>query len=117
MPDPFQILDGPTDANTVVLRLVGRMDSAAAPLLAQRCATISKSGRTLVLNMEGVTFIVSSGVGSLLAAAEGFRQAGCQLHLVALPPSVASVIRLLNLHKFLPIHATEADAMTALKAA
>jgi len=117
MPESFQILEGPADSRAVVLRLVGRMDSAAAPLLAQRCAAISKSGRTLVLNMEGVTFIVSSGVGALLAAAEGFRQADRELHLVALPPAVAAVIRLLNLHKFLPIHATEAEAMSSLKAA
>jgi anti-anti-sigma factor len=117
MPESFQILNGPADERAVLLRVVGRLDSASAPILAQRCAAVSASGRALILNLQSVSFIASSGVGALLATAEHLRESGRTMHLVALPPPVDAVIRLLNLDQFLPIHATELEALTSLKAA
>jgi len=117
MPESFQILAGPDDDRAVLLRVLGRLDSAGASLLARRCAEVNAAGHHLVLNLEQVSFIASSGVGALLAAAEQFRESGRSLSLVALAPPVDSVIRLLNLDQFLPIHATEATALASLKAA
>jgi len=117
MPESLQILNGPAGERFAVLRVVGRLDSEGAPQLARSCVAAHAAGRDLVLNLGGVSFIASSGVGVLLATAEQFRESGRHLRLAALPPAVDSVIRLLNLDQFLPIHATEGDALTALKAA
>jgi anti-anti-sigma factor len=117
MPEPFQIMNGPSDARVAVLRVSGRLDSASAAELAQRCAAIGDSGRDLVLSLERVSFIASSGVGALLAVAEKFRASGHSMRLAALSPSVDAVIRLLNLDQFLTIHPTEVAAMTMPKAA
>lgn len=117
MPDPFNIADGPAHARATVLRVTGELDSTSAPVLAERCRETLRSRRTLVLNLESVSFIASSGVGVLLAAAEEFDEAGCELHLVALSPAVASVLRLLNLDQFLNIKQTEDEALSTLKAA
>jgi len=117
MPEPFQIVNGPSDARVAVLRVSGRLDSASAGELAQRCAAIGASNRDLVLSLEHVSFIASSGVGALLAVAEQFRASGHAMGLAALSPSVDAVIRLLNLDQFLTIHATEEAAMAARKAA
>jgi anti-sigma B factor antagonist len=117
MPDPFQILEGPSDTRALTLRVSGRLDSTTAPVLAQRCAEAAESGRSLLLNLSAVTFIASSGVGALLATAERYRESGRALHLVALSPPVESVLRLLNLQDFLHVHDTEAAAFDEMKAA
>jgi anti-anti-sigma factor len=117
MPDAFQIVDDASDPRTTVLRMSGRLDSSSAPALAQRCSRVNAEGLDLVLNLEGVSFIASSGVGALLAIAEQFRESGLSMRLASLSPAVDSVIRLLNLDQFLPIHATEAEALRAREAA
>jgi anti-anti-sigma factor len=117
MPELFQMQSGQPDGRTELLRLGGRLDSSSAPLLVQKCSAVRGAGHSLVLNLEGVTFIASSGVGALLAVAEQFRESGQAIRLVALSPAVDSVIRLLNLDQFLPIDATEDEALSALKAA
>jgi anti-sigma B factor antagonist len=117
MPDPFQIDEGPSSDQALVLRVSGRLDATTAPRLAERCAEAMTPTRRLVLNLEKVSFIASSGVGALLATAERYREAGSNLHLAALSPPVAAVIRLLNLDAFLHVHASEALAIDELKAA
>ncbi len=117
MPDLFQIQCAQPDPRTDVLRVVGRLDSSSAPQLVQQCSVVRGAEHDLVLNLEGVTFIASSGVGAILAVAEQFREAGKGMRLVALSPPVDSVIRLLNLDQFLPIDATENEALSSLKAA
>ncbi|HUK62685.1 MAG TPA: STAS domain-containing protein, partial [Dongiaceae bacterium] len=59
-----------------VLRVRGRLDARSAPLLSSRCVELRGQGRRLILNMSGVTFIASSGIGALLAMVEECRHAG-----------------------------------------
>ena len=117
MPDPFQIVEGPASAQALVLRVSGRLDATTAPQLAERCTDVLAPTRRLVLNLEKVSFIASSGIGALLATAERYREAGSTLHLAALSPPVDAVIRLLNLDAFLHVHASEAAALDERKAA
>src|ERR1041385_1219613 len=117
MSEAFRIDTGPSDARGVCLRVVGRLDSQSAPQLVERCTAVHAAGHHLVLNLAEVSFIASSGVGALLAAAELFHETNRSLTLVALAPAVDSVIRLLNLDQFLTIHATEEDALSQLRAA
>ncbi len=117
MVEPFHLESVNTEEGTVLMRIQGRLDSASAPILVQKCSAVRSADRNLVLNLSGVTFIASSGVGALLALAEQFHESGRSVRFVALSSAVDSVIRLLNLDQFLPIHATEHEAITALKAA
>jgi stage II sporulation protein AA (anti-sigma F factor antagonist) len=117
MPDPFQIVSGPESDKVVVLRVSGNLDSTTSTELARHCAELARPDRSLVLNLQAVGFIASSGVGALLATAERLLESGGSLHLVALSPPVESVIHLLNLESFLQIHDTEDDAVETLKAA
>lgn len=102
---------------TTILRLKGRLDARSAPVLAARGAEVRAANRHLILNLSGVSFVASSGVGALLALVEEYRQTRSRVRLVQLSPAVDSVIRLLNLNPFLSIDATEADAAQALEAA
>jgi len=117
MSDAFSIQAGPTGDGVQSLRVSGRLDSAGAPLLAQRCAAVVGAGNDLVLDLSGVTFIASSGVGALLATAERFSETGHTFTLAAMPPPVDAVIKLLNLDKFLDIVDTEERGLARRRAA
>ncbi|MGD8394915.1 MAG: STAS domain-containing protein [Candidatus Eiseniibacteriota bacterium] len=98
-----------------VMRLVGRFEAGDASGLMQRCLDMWRGGcPKLVLNLSAVTFIASSGIGTLLALREALDDRGGALRLAALSDPVASVIGLLNLTAFLPIDQTEDEAIATL---
>jgi anti-sigma B factor antagonist len=113
----FELEANEAGARTIVLRLRGRLDARGASILTTKCGAVRAAGRDLVLNLAGVSFIASSGVGALLALVEEFRQSRIRVRIAEVPPTVDSVIRLLNLDQFLSIDATEADSCAALEAA
>jgi anti-anti-sigma factor len=98
------------------LRVHGRIDAVSAPTLLERCALVQHRGQSLVLNLSGVTFLGSSGVGALLMLAEQFKEQGGAVHFAAPSEAVLSVIRLLNLGPYLPFHDSEAAAASAITA-
>jgi anti-sigma B factor antagonist len=104
------------DARTEVLRVNGPLDAKHAPLLIEHCVPAREAGRNLVLNLAGVPFIASSGIGALLALVEEYRDAAGTIRIAAASPAVESVITLLNLDRFLTMDASEQDAITALAA-
>lgn len=117
MAEEFRITEVEAGGSAVVLRVVGRLDAKSAQALMQRCREAQARGHGfLVVNLAQVSFVASSGVGTLLALTEEFQDAGGCLHLVALSEAVRSVIELLNLTQFLTIAATEAEALEAIGA-
>jgi len=84
-----------------ILRIRGRLD-------------VQSSGRHLVLNLSGVTFLGSSGVGALLVLVERFREQSRSIRLAALSQPALTVVELLDLAQYLTIDATEAIAVTSL---
>jgi anti-anti-sigma factor len=100
---------------TVVLRVCGVLDARAAPALLAEGRKVTEQEYLLVLNLAGVTFVSSSGVGSVLALVEE-APAG-SVRLAELSDAVRSVITLLNLDPFLAIHLSEADAIRGPEAA
>jgi len=94
-----------------VVRVRGRLDARTSPRLIERCATSRERGRNLVLNLSGVTFLSSSGIGALLALTEEFRESGFQLRLAETSPTVRDSVVLLNLQEFLALFETETEAV------
>jgi anti-sigma B factor antagonist len=117
MAEPFRVETVHPDEHTLLLRVHGCLDASNAPSFVQQCHVARKNGRNLVLNLSGVSFIASSGIGALLALAEDMQENSGTLRLVALSTAVDSVIRLLNLDQFLTILATEQEALVERKAA
>ena len=56
--------------------------------------------RHVLLNMEDVEMLDSSGVGWLLTCHKRFRETGGTLVLHSYPPVVANVLRVLNIHEW-----------------
>lgn len=90
-----------------LVRVTGRLDAHGVPALIRCCQQVRAEGRSLALNLNGVSFIASSGVGALLALVDEFRQGGAELHLVQVSPAVSAVLQLLNLEQFLSLHPSE----------
>ena len=115
MRSEFEITDVAGHEPIALVRVRGRLDLRNAKELMDRCRRLRSSGSTgLVLNLSGVTFVASSGIGTLLALTEEFKEDGGKLQLVALSYAVQSVVDLLNLAQFLHIEKNEAEAFAAL---
>ena len=91
--------------------------SGAARASTQRKRAVRSARHDLVLNLAGVTFVASSGIGLLLAMADEFQQAGNSVRLASVSLAAQSVIQLLNLGEFLSIHPDERSALGESRAA
>jgi anti-anti-sigma factor len=94
-----------------VIRLRGRLDARTSPLLMERCAGTRDAGRHLVLNLSGISFLSSSGIGALLALTEEFHEHGATLSLAEASTTVRESIELMNLEEFLTLFDSEAEAV------
>jgi anti-sigma B factor antagonist len=116
MHESLEVSKAPGSGRAAVLRVTGRLDARTASQLIQKCTAVHAEG-PLVLNLSGVTFIASSGVGALLALTEHSRGQSTPLVFAAVSPAVDSVLTLLNLNRFLAIYPSEEEAVRALEAA
>jgi anti-anti-sigma factor len=115
MRSEFEITDVTGHEPIALIRVRGRLDLKNAKDLMDHCRRLNAEGRKqLVLNLSAVTFVASSGIGTLLALTEEFKESGGDLQLVALSYAVQSVVNLLNLTQFLHIEKNEAEALAAL---
>ena len=113
----FQIEEVEPHPSAALLRVTGRLDAKNAQTLFRKCREALEGGRTrVILNLAEVTFVASSGVGTLLALTEEFKDAGGDIHLVTPSTAVKSVIDLLNLTQFLTIGSSEAEVLQAIGA-
>jgi anti-anti-sigma factor len=86
---------------TVVLN--GEIDVAYAPAMRRfLMAAISGGDVHLAVDMSGVTFIGAAGIGVLVAAANGAREAGADLSLLAPSRPVRRLLDVLHLDGILP---------------
>ena len=112
---PFTIECGPATNRSVIVRVRGELDARSASGLVETCTRVRREGKSLVLNLSGITFIASSGIGALLALVEEFRQGPGSLRLVSISPAVRAVVTLLNIDRFLGIDEDESAALQLLK--
>ncbi len=110
----FRIEESTAEGGARLLRIQGRLDAKNAQAFVTRCRELREQGATrLVVNLSGVGFVASSGIGTLLALTEEYQDSGGSVHLVQLSEPVRSVLDLLNLTQFLRISGTEHEALLA----
>lgn len=98
------------DVTCDVLRLTGRIDARSASYLIEECRHTLVAGRHLVLNLAGVTFLSSSGIGTLLVLSERFDEVGKTVRFASASDLVRSSIELLSLESFLRFYDSEDEA-------
>ena len=98
-----------------MLTVTGELDVASAPRLRQEVVTLASGGRTLlVIDLAGVDFLDSTGLGVLLGALKRVRSAGGDLALCRAEPQVAKVFEITRLSDVLPLHDTVDSAVSAV---
>jgi anti-anti-sigma factor len=103
--------------DTVVVSVAGELDVATVPQLgAYLRATTASHPTHLVLDLSGVTFLASAGVGLLMAAHDGQQGIHGQLHLtgVAAKRAVHHVLEVLGVLARFDIHDDEDDLLRRL---
>jgi anti-anti-sigma factor len=67
--------------------------------------------RHVIVNMEQVRFVDSSGLGLLALVAQAFRTAQGKFSLLNPQPYVREIMNLANIHTMIPIYSREEDAL------
>jgi len=93
-----------------VLDVAGELDVLAAPELRQHVmSAVSKGQHHLVLDLSGVDFIDSFGLGVLIGSLKRVRLLGGDLRLVVTEPRVRRVLELCDLDRVFTLHYDLAD--------
>ena len=91
----------------------GRLDVTGAPMLKEAISEAVKSGQPrLVIDLEGVSFVDSTGLGSVIAALKLVRSSKGDLRLAAPNQQVRVVLELTTLDRVFPYYATVEEALT-----
>jgi anti-sigma B factor antagonist len=92
----------------------GDVDMAVADDMRTRLVGLVDRGRArLVLDLSGVMYIDSAGLGALVAAMKHARAAGGDIKVCGLAGDVRQVLEMTRLDKVLAIHPTRRDAVAA----
>ena len=100
------------DPAGVVLTVLGDLDMAGAPSLRQAVvAEVANGFRLVVLELTGVDFIDSVGLGVVVGALRRLRSHGGDLLVVCAEPRIRGVFELCDLDRVFDLHI---DVETAL---
>ena len=96
-----------TEGDATVLICQGRLNMVAASRLKSRVDEVIANGSPrIVVDLAGVEFIDSSGLGALVSGLKTARQAGGDLRLARAGEQVRTVLSLTNLDRVLRSHDT-----------
>jgi anti-sigma B factor antagonist len=99
-----------------VLALAGRLDAFAAPKVAEWVeATVQAQPANIVIDLDKVTFIDSTGLATLVKGMRRCRQQDGELVLCGLQKPVRVIFEVTRLDQAFPIFPTEAEAVASVK--
>lgn len=107
------------DAGDVkIIDLKGKITIGAGDLQMREAIhnALSAGARKLVVNMQEVTTIDSSGVGELVGCYTTATNKGAKMKLVSLPPKINDVLTVTQLITVFDVYDTEAEALTSFQA-
>ena len=102
LPSPLEITTTAAVDGAICVAISGELDLATAPELEAVLAEEYAKGRTLVLDMEGLDFIDSSGIRVLLLACQESQRDGGRLRLTRGSDPVMHALELVGLVDELP---------------
>lgn len=98
-----------------VLAVTGEIDMATAPRFRQQMRTMVNAGtRNVVIDLSGVDFIDSTGLGVLMGAAKRVRSADGEIRLVVTGSRFTDLIEITRLDRVIDVFDSVAAATEAL---
>lgn len=94
-------------AGWTVMSVFGELDVATSPDLRERLIDLVAEGRTrLVIDLDGVDFLDSTGLGTIVGALKRVRTHGGDLRLVCSQSRIARLFEITGLDKAVPLQST-----------
>jgi anti-sigma B factor antagonist len=90
-------LEASSDEGAVVLRCSGRLTATDAPTLKSEVKERLLQARRIVLDLTDLTFMDSSGLGTIVGLYVSARNANCELRLINLNKQIRGMLSLTNL--------------------
>ena len=88
-----------------VLKLEGRLDASSARDIKEKVDSLARENRVkLVIDMGGVDFIDSSGLGSLVSSLRSVNKLGGDIKVATLQDQVRAIFELTRLHRIFGIY-------------
>ena len=98
---------------TMILELGGEIDMKCSAALKTKFTELyEQNPQVLVVNMEKVEFLDSSGLASLVSALKWCRQNDCELKLAGLCKRVKSIFEICKLESIFKIYDSEDEALS-----
>ncbi|HEX4244506.1 MAG TPA: STAS domain-containing protein [Acidimicrobiales bacterium] len=95
-----------------VVAVVGEIDVATAPTLAEHLAAHEEAGASLVVvDLLGVSFLDSTALGVLVGSFKRLGESGGTLRLVIAEPRILKVFEITDLVRVFPITSTVEEAL------
>jgi stage II sporulation protein AA (anti-sigma F factor antagonist) len=99
----------------LVVRLIGELDHHTSENVKKRLEEeIAQGIRHIVLNLAGLSFMDSSGLGVILGRYKQISQLDGKMVVCSVNPSVYRLFEMSGLFKILPIHENEEKALSSL---
>ena len=97
-----------------VLAVSGEVDVATVPKMREQLhGLVARGDKRIVVDLDAVDFLDSTGLGVLVGALKRVRSSGGDLQLVCTQPRIRKVFEVTGLTKVFAIHATVDEATGA----
>lgn len=108
----FAVTSSQSDGRSIVT-VVGEFDAHVASQVQDVIDPLLQGPATVVVDLSGVPFIDSTGLGVLVTTLKRIREAGGTLDVVAAAPRVLKVFAITGLDVVIPLHSTLDEARAA----
>lgn len=96
-------MQNPTNKELMVLKFDGEIDLNTSPDMRDKILAVLEQGKSLTVDLSGVSYIDSSGIASLVEGLRGARDRGIQFRLSGVNQTVLQVLELARLDKVFDI--------------
>ena len=94
-----------------VMKVMGQVDSETAPELDHALSQLLSDGRSrIILNLQGVEFLSSAGLRSLVKALKGAQNAGGDVHLASVSEPIETILRTVGMMQMFKMFSTSEEA-------
>ena len=108
-------IDSKEENGVVIFSIEGQIDLYHAPELKDKIqATIDEGKNKIIINLEGVSYIDSSGIGGLISSYSISKKQQGAFRICHVSGSVRKVFELTKLTSFFNVDDTQADSLSAI---
>ena len=94
-----------------IMKAIGRVDSESAPELDKALSKLITDGRDkVVLNLQGVEYMSSAGLRSLVKALKETQGSGGNLHLASVPKEIEGLLLTVGMMQMFKMFPTSEEA-------